>query len=873
MIYRRWGTSRSNMIIRAGSPVIAILMVAALLLFCTTAAGADYTWTSTGCPSDVGVSCTAYDSANDILYAGTSSFPEEGEVYKYESGKWTATGLPTAGNVHCICYDDANNVLYAGSSDSIVYRYKSGSWTPTAGPSDGEVFALLCDGANGVVYASTCDYAGIGDSSVYRYSSGSWANISFPDLGPFVYVTCMAMDTAGNILYAGAVDRRVYKYDGATWTATGDQLGAVGGSIESLAYDQERGIIYAGLQLLSTGHVNVFRKDVRAGTGWVAIGALCASYDIYSLAVDESNNTLYASAYDGHVYKNCNASVGSTWIDMGEVSAAAQANILSYATGRNVLYAGNRDSDVYRARIPAVTSVEPATGAQGRTMDVVITGSNTDFTTSSKAVFSGDGVAVNSTTRLSATKVKANITINPLTYTGGRNVWVNTGGEKTNRLVNGFTVTEALSRWYLAEGTNAWGFNTYITIENPNNEQLHARLTYMDPNPASGDGVAATREVTLPPLSQTTLSSQPDIGEIDFSTEVECIEGKQIAVDRTMYWTGQGAPCPGGHNSVGVTAPAKAWYLPEGSSNHGFETWTLIQNPNNSEAAVTFTYMTEDAGQEVVQKKIPAYSRATYSMSADIGEHDSSIEVTSSVPVIAERSQYRDNRREGSCSIGATEPANDYFLAEGSTAWGFTSYVLVQNPNDTDTQVTLTYMTPDGPVAQPAFTMAHNSRKTIKVNDVPGVESTDLSTQVHADKPIIAERAMYWNGGEGSGEACHDSIGLSSPHMSFYLPDGQTSDGWETWTLIANPNPGAVRIEVTYLPQNGGTSVIFTDEIPPGSRRTYNMAGAGDRLPGIEGRASIVVRSLDGARPIMVERAMYRYNRGLGTDTVGAFED
>ena len=42
---------------------------------------------------------------------------------------------------------------------------------------------------------------------------------------------------------------------------------------------------------------------------------------------------------------------------------------------------------------------------------------------------------------------------------------------------------------------------------------------------------------------------------------------------------------------------------------------------------------------------------------------------------------YRDNRREGSCSIGANTPATDYFLAEGTTAWGFTTYLLVQNPN------------------------------------------------------------------------------------------------------------------------------------------------------------------------------------------------
>lgn len=125
---------------------------------------------------------------------------------------------------------------------------------------------------------------------------------------------------------------------------------------------------------------------------------------------------------------------------------------------------------------------------------------------------------------------------------------------------------------------------------------------------------------------------------------------------------------------------------------------------------------------------------------------------------------------------------------------------------------------------------------------------------------------MYWN--SDAGEAFHASIGLAYPRMRFMLPDGQTSNGFETWTLVSNPNPGAVTVRVTYLPQGGGKSKSFKDEIPPGARRTYSMS---DRIS--DGRASIVVESLDGARPVMVERAMYMYDRGAGTDTIGAFAD
>jgi hypothetical protein len=154
-----------------------------------------------------------------------------------------------------------------------------------------------------------------------------------------------------------------------------------------------------------------------------------------------------------------------------------------------------------------------------------------------------------------------------------------------------------------------------------------------------------------------------------------------------MTWTGTGAASPEAHNSVGVTSPASTWYLPEGSSEWGFETWLLIQNPNNSEATATVTYMTEYDGPKVVTHTVPANSRATFSMETDIGKKDASIKVEANLPVIPERAMYRNNRREGHDSIGTTAPATDYYLAEGATGWGsnFITYVLVQNPQSSPT--------------------------------------------------------------------------------------------------------------------------------------------------------------------------------------------
>jgi len=415
--------------------------------------------------------------------------------------------------------------------------------------------------------------------------------------------------------------------------------------------------------------------------------------------------------------------------------------------------------------------------------------------------------------------------------------------------------------WYLAEGSTNWGFSTYITLENPNAGAVHANVTYMP----TGAPVV-NQVIPLPANSQTTITNDDLVtamgGPRDFSTRVVCAEGLTIAADRTMEWTGPGAASPESHNSVGVTSPARRWFLAEGSSNWGFECWLLIQNPTAYAATCQVTYMIEGEAPQVVNKTVAANSRQSYNMADDIGAKDASIQVVSSVPVIPERAMYRYNRREGHESIGTPSPALKYYLAEGTTAWGFTTYLLVQNPNPVPCDVTVTYQTATGEHPQPAFTMEPNTRETIRVNDV--MPNVDLSTTVQGTLPIIAERAMYL--GSPSGEICHDSIGFTATHRAFYMPDGQTTDGRETYTLVQNPNAVPVTIHLDYLMAGGTGNSSHAYTIPANTRVTYPM------FYGASGRGSIRVTCTSGQK-IMVERAMYWNNRQEATNTIGGFTD
>ncbi len=435
---------------------------------------------------------------------------------------------------------------------------------------------------------------------------------------------------------------------------------------------------------------------------------------------------------------------------------------------------------------------------------------------------------------------------------------------KTSTLAGAFTVTGAgQSKWYLAEGSTAWGFDTYVSVLNPNPRPVDVIITWID---SGGRAARQAFETTLPAESQATVNARDHVGDKDVSAVVESRNGETIAVDRTMTWNG-----PEAHASVGVTAPRTTWYFAEDSTLLGFETWVLVQNPGDTEANVEIKYMTENGGPRIARKAVPANSRRTYSMAADAGEADASIQVSSDVPVIAERAVYRNNRREGHETVGEYRLSSDYYLAEGTTAWGFDTYLLVVNAHDSAMDVSVFYQTPAGEVASEPFRMPANSRKTIKVNDVPGVRGTDCSIRVHGSKPLMAERAMYWDSGRG--EACHCSIGTPAPSDTWYFADGACGNGWETWTLIQNTNDRAVRAEIRYLAKAGGpdANTVKTVTVPARSRVSVDMAATASWSSGGGTAITSLTESGGGKLKLIVERSMYKDGRRVGTDTIGGY--
>ncbi|MBK5093542.1 MAG: hypothetical protein JJE48_08510, partial [Actinobacteria bacterium] len=98
-----------------------------------------------------------------------------------------------------------------------------------------------------------------------------------------------------------------------------------------------------------------------------------------------------------------------------------------------------------------------------------------------------------------------------------------------------------------------------------------------------------------------------------------------------------------------------------------------------------------------------------------------------------------------SLAFASADTSSQWYLAEGSTGGDFETWVLIQNPGDEAANVEITYMTDSGEIQGPEFSLGAGRRESIYVADtVPG--TWEVSTKVESSVPVVAERAVYWNG-------------------------------------------------------------------------------------------------------------------------------
>lgn len=437
--------------------------------------------------------------------------------------------------------------------------------------------------------------------------------------------------------------------------------------------------------------------------------------------------------------------------------------------------------------------------------------------------------------------------------------------------------------WYMAEGCTQDDFETWILVQNPNDETIAVDVTFM-----TRDGELSPQElqrVPIAPKSRMSFKANYYVSTYEVSTKVESYGG-EIVCERAMY----GNERNWAHSSIGTAYPSGTWFLPEGSTDGGMNTWILVQNPNMHPVLANITFMTSLGAVEGPQNVvIGGKSRMSFNANDYTADFNLSTKVEATDSVICERAVYgkaftfsdkpedcvedkpaNDSRKEGilwaHSSLGSTVSSNKWYMAEGSTAGGMgeqeslmDTWIIVQNPNSEPAYIDITFMTSTSPIEGPRnYEIPASSTRGFLANEY--TNDYNVSTMVESDADIICERVVY---GFDSNLWAQSSIGATEPSSKWHLAEGSTRNGMETWILVQNPNNVFVTVNLTLMSEEGE---LAPDELQnvimaPNTRLSFPLHYYIDSY-----NVSTAVEASGG---VICERAVYDGNRAWAHGSLG----
>jgi uncharacterized delta-60 repeat protein len=313
--------------------------------------------------------------------------------------------------------------------------------------------------------------------------------------------------------------------------------------------------------------------------------------------------------------------------------------------------------------------------------------------------------------------------------------------------------------------------------------------------------------------------------------------------------------------SITVAPPPLTYLLAEGSTGGFFDLDVAIANPNALPAPIVVTFLRENGTTVTQSLTIAATAQHTLHVDAIPGLESTAVSTvvtsTAGLPLVVERSMFWDDSDYyGSHGANALAgPGTRWYFAEGSEGF-FSTFLLLANATSSPATVTVSFLTESAGTIVRTYAVAPMARVTVAASSVPEIVNRSFAMVVDADVPIVAERAMYfgtarfWDGG-------HESTGVAAPSASWFLAEGATGAFFDTFILIANPNPSPTTVTLTFL-TDLGQSIVRTHTVAANARLTVNMEGESPLLANASASTTVTA-----TQPIVVERAMYWPGNGL----------
>ncbi|MBC7248130.1 MAG: pre-peptidase C-terminal domain-containing protein, partial [Actinobacteria bacterium] len=265
---------------------------------------------------------------------------------------------------------------------------------------------------------------------------------------------------------------------------------------------------------------------------------------------------------------------------------------------------------------PTITNVDPGSGASGATVDVALTGTGfwgapfVCLRHANEGQPAYNPILATDIVVQSPTSITCKFTLYENRAPGPWNVFIKNQDEQEATLVGGFTVTAAGGGGNTPPGSNVpvdLGGGKGATFDNVTGGGNTTATPKSDPSVANfqvlgGSCYDITTDATYSGKIRITLPY--DEGSLPAGTREEDIkmlhyEGGSWK-DVTLGVDTAANRVTGEVTSLSLfvlgfrKASAPTWYLAEGTTYGGMETWVLVQNPNDSEVTVDLTFQTNE---------------------------------------------------------------------------------------------------------------------------------------------------------------------------------------------------------------------------------------------------------------------------------------
>lgn len=398
------------------------------------------------------------------------------------------------------------------------------------------------------------------------------------------------------------------------------------------------------------------------------------------------------------------------------------------------------------------------------------------------------------------------------------------------------------SEWLLPRGVTSPNTDMWILLTNPTSRRIQVTTEFFPDG-----GRTVRRTIRLPAESRGSLLADLLLAQGEFWARLRA-DG-DLLVERALYYGHDG------EDSSGLEGLSRTWYLPGGNQEGDSITTLTLLNPANSVATATVQVFapTGPAGEQAYL--LAPRSREVITVSqVYTGATPVGCRVSSTLPIAVEQ-EVRFSAGEGGYGMpGSPYLSRRWSFAAVETENPYVTVLSILNPHTETVPLTLTLMSEDGTMLRRSYGVPPGEQ-LLNLNAI--LPELALAADMEAGRPLAVARVTFFN----EMRSAHATLGATRPARTWYLPEGSTAEPFETFILVANPNPVPTDLELTFL---GGQGVLGHLRLTAPAHGRLTVA-LNEVLPGVAAFSTRVVSD----RPVVVERNMYLHGKEGGHGCLG----